>query len=498
MNGDRMKKWNRTTTIVYLLVLVSLITIYGVVQAASGYIGSTDKWAWGTNVGWINFAPAQGGVSVYDDHLEGYIWGENIGWVRLGTYEGGGSHTYTNDSANTYGINNDGNGNLSGYAWGTNVGWINFNPTLGGVTIDPDTGEFDGYAWGENIGWIHFKSTGDVAYKVALTSSLVIPSDGIRSDGVIISNDGTMEGPITSITVQFSRDANDPVGHDDPDDVTNPDNYMLIQPGEDGDYDTLGCAAPGFHADDFLIPVGPVSYDNTGGNGQFNAEVTVNNGEKLPDGEYRFFICGSTSIVDENLVALAGDGVTSGTDSVLDFTVQAPAASHDLPATGFPPGIVTDLPDDHSRASFTSTVLELEIPTLNVRSHIVGVPLIEKGWNLTWLGNQVGWLHGTAFPSWEGNSVVTAHVVDANGQPGLFNDLNRLEWGDEVIVHAYGQEYVYAVRTIEEFVDPQDTADVFQHEDYPWLTLITCKGYDQESASYRWRVVVRAVQVRID
>ena len=69
-----------------------------------------------------------GGVTVYSDHLEGDAWGENIGWIRLGTHTGGGSHTYANDAASTYGVNNDGAGNLSGYAWGANVGWINFDP----------------------------------------------------------------------------------------------------------------------------------------------------------------------------------------------------------------------------------------------------------------------------------------------------------------------------------------------------------------------------------
>lgn len=48
------------------------------------------------------------------------------------------------------------------------MGWINFNPTHGGVTIDPATGSFDGYAWGENIGWIHFKGTAP-AYNVVTT-----------------------------------------------------------------------------------------------------------------------------------------------------------------------------------------------------------------------------------------------------------------------------------------------------------------------------------------
>jgi hypothetical protein len=142
-----------------VLLACLALGLVGVAWAATGNIDPNDRWAWGTNVGWINFAPTNGGVTVYSDHLEGYAWGENIGWIRLGSYEGGGAHTYANTAAGNYGVNNDGSGNLSGYAWGTNVGWINFGPTDGGVTIDMTNGRFDGYAWGENIGWIHFKGT---------------------------------------------------------------------------------------------------------------------------------------------------------------------------------------------------------------------------------------------------------------------------------------------------------------------------------------------------
>ena len=155
-----------------VLVAVMVLCLVAVAQAATGNIDAVDKWAWGTNVGWINFRPTHGGVTVYDDHLEGYAWGENIGWIRLGTHTGGSPHTYANTAADNYGVNNDGNGNLSGYAWGTNVGWINFNPTHGGVTIDLANGRFDGYAWGENVGWIHFKGPG---YNVAVS----IPVGGI-------------------------------------------------------------------------------------------------------------------------------------------------------------------------------------------------------------------------------------------------------------------------------------------------------------------------------
>ena len=126
----------KTLTFVGYVILL-LVALFGLVQVVlGGNIDPDDKWAWGTNVGWINFAPSCdgcGGVTVYGDHLEGYAWGENIGWIRLG--------------------------NLSGYAWSPTVGWINFAPNGGGVTINTATGEFAGFAWGENIGWIRFKGT---------------------------------------------------------------------------------------------------------------------------------------------------------------------------------------------------------------------------------------------------------------------------------------------------------------------------------------------------
>ena len=151
------------------LILVTVVTfgLLGVAEAASGNIDPVNKWAWGTNVGWLNFNALGGGVTVCADHLEGFAWAENLGWVKLGIFNGCGSHTYSNTIAD-YGVNRDGSGNLSGYAWGTNVGWIKFNPSNGGVTINPATGSFDGYAWGENIGWIHFKNTGAVSYNVVM------------------------------------------------------------------------------------------------------------------------------------------------------------------------------------------------------------------------------------------------------------------------------------------------------------------------------------------
>jgi hypothetical protein len=117
------------------------------------------QYAYGENVGWLNFQPGQGpGVTVGDANLTGYVWAENIGWINLSPALYGG-------------VANDGTGQLSGYAWAQNVGWINFNPKVAGdpnhygVAIDGQ-GNFDGWAWGENIGWIHLRSETPVPYKV--------------------------------------------------------------------------------------------------------------------------------------------------------------------------------------------------------------------------------------------------------------------------------------------------------------------------------------------
>jgi large repetitive protein len=127
---------------------------------------------------------------------------------------------------------------------------------------------------------------------------------------------------------------------------------------------------------------------------------------------------------------------------------------------------------------------------------MVGVPKKNGTWNVSWLGEQAGWLEGSAFPSWSGNSVLTSHVYLPNGLPGPFVNLNKLKYGDRVIVHAYGQKYTFAVQT-NTVVEPTD-ATVMKHEEKSWLTLVTCKDYDEKTNTYRKRVVVRAVLVSVE
>lgn len=166
-----------------------------------------------------------------------------------------------------------------------------------------------------------------------------------------------------------------------------------------------------------------------------------------------------------------------------------------LPFTGFAPDKVTMLPAQPLQMRYAATDVRLEIPSLGVNIPIVGVPLVDGKWDVSWLLQQAGWLNGTAFPGWEGNSALTAHVYLANGKPGPFVDLGKLKWGDKIIVHAYGSIYTYEVRE-NLTVRPNDTS-VLKHEDNSWLTLITCKTYKEATNTYADRIAVRAVLIKV-
>jgi hypothetical protein len=156
---------NRVIFAISALVLsIGLLTHFWTVPASAENIdplSAGSHYAYGENVGWINFKPSFGpGVNVADMAITGYAWGENVGWINLSPLKGG--------------TKNDGIGNLSGYAWGENIGWISFScentATCGTVsyrvTINPETGTFSGKAWGENVGWINFDTQLQLQYMI--------------------------------------------------------------------------------------------------------------------------------------------------------------------------------------------------------------------------------------------------------------------------------------------------------------------------------------------
>ncbi|MGA2113096.1 MAG: choice-of-anchor Q domain-containing protein [Anaerolineales bacterium] len=276
------------------------------------------------------------------------------------------------------------------------------------------------------------------------------------------------------LSVTFNQDMRDDGSSKAAD---NPANYLLVEAGPNGVFDTLSCQ-DGRLGDDTNVPIAHASYAS----GTQTATLTL--AAPLRPGAYRLFVCGTTSIW-----SVAGLELNNGgSDSQIDFDVS----SSIMPSTGFAAGRISALgAQEVSYAPLGS--LWLDIPRLGVQTPIVGVPESADGsWDVSWLGNDAGWLNGTAFPTWPGNSVLTGHVYNSSGLPGPFQSISTLRWGDPVIIHADGAEYVYGVREVMQ-VGPEDVGAMLQHEDRPWVTLVTCRGYKEAAGGYEYRILVRAV-----
>ena len=309
------------------------------------------------------------------------------------------------------------------------------------------------------------------------------------TDGAILT-----VGP-SALLVQFNKDVlSDGSQHA----ANSVQNYVLLRPGPNGVFDTT-ITSPGIcdsaHAtvsDDVKVSINSITYDAA----TFTATLNIGPADApLANGQYRLYACGAASIWD-----LSSNALNGGTNTAINFTVASvaavPVSVEASPATGFAPNRVTVLPPQTvSYASMSG--LWLEIPKLGVRMNIVGVPQTNGTWDVKWLGKDAGWLNGTAFPTWIGNSAITGHVTDSNGQPGPFAQIKNLSYGDQVIVHLYGEKYIFEVRN-SRMVRPSTTGFAFEHlEVHAYLTLITCQGYNPFSDSYLFRRIVRAVLVEV-
>ena len=306
----------------------------------------------------------------------------------------------------------------------------------------------------------------------------------------IPANNSTLATGPTQIFVEFSEDVKSGAVAGSAEDLNN---YLLVEDGANGIFNTVSCLG-GLVADDTQIAVDTAVYD---GSDPFVVTLGINGGVALPIGKYRLFVCGTTSIED-----LAGNELNDGAnDSLLNFNVGSSAGggaavADALPSTGFPHGAVTALPAQPDSKVYSNTNMLLEIPSLNVSMPIVGVPMTENGWDVTWLNRSAGYLAGTAFPTWEGNTVLTGHVWDAVNQPGPFVNIKDLSYGDKVQIEAWGLTYTYEVRE-SRLVLPDRVNTVTQHEDYDWVTLVTCEDYEFMRKNYSFRRMVRAVLVDV-
>ncbi|MCW5874032.1 MAG: class F sortase [Anaerolineales bacterium] len=165
-----------------------------------------------------------------------------------------------------------------------------------------------------------------------------------------------------------------------------------------------------------------------------------------------------------------------------------------LPNTGFAPGRIASLPE--LAVEYANSSLVLSIPQLGVELNIVGVPQGPNGWDVSWLGSdQAGYLYGTSYPTWQGNSVLTAHVWNADNTPGAFYALKDLQHGDRFTITTGGVTYVYEVRSNQRVLP--SSLDALRGSDYSLITLITCESFSEASGKYLYRRAVQAVLVEV-
>jgi LPXTG-site transpeptidase (sortase) family protein len=213
-------------------------------------------------------------------------------------------------------------------------------------------------------------------------------------------------------------------------------------------------------------------YIKEGGN--FGKSVALSNNE---------IVVGATGMSPDNLVR-AGQS----------FIFQL--APVQLPETGFAPARITALPVQPPSKSYSNLGdMWLEIPTLDIQVPIIGVPESSSGWDTTWLYDKAGYLEGTAYPTWTGNTGIAAHTVLPDGNIGPFYNLHALQPGDWVIIHGWNQENIYEVRSNTR--RRADDLSVLSHKSGDWITLITCRDFDPKTGKYAWRTIVNAVWIGV-
>lgn len=166
---------------------------------AASTIDSANRYAYGANIGWLDWrGDTNNGAIVSDYVCSGYIYSANVGWINLGSGSPTNGIRYQNLSANDFGVNQDGLGNLRGYAYGANIGWIAFE-TNGSPKVDLFTGNLSGSVWSANCGWISLSNA------VAYVQTDTITPGALAPDGLpiawLLTNFGT-----TNVNANFDSD----------------------------------------------------------------------------------------------------------------------------------------------------------------------------------------------------------------------------------------------------------------------------------------------------
>jgi len=153
------------------------------------------------------------------------------------------------------------------------------------------------------------------------------------------------------------------------------------------------------------------------------------------------------------------------------------------------------LPSALANSPHANTIIS--IPTLNITSTVIEIPIVEQNGKLVWaydpMETRVGHLEGTPWLGESGNIVLGAHSSTSDGKPGTFVSLPDVVIGDIIILTENDITYHYMVITTRT-IDNTDLSILQSDSDQ--LTLLSCAGeYSLQQGDFLQRYVVIAVPV---
>ena len=211
-----------------------------------------------------------------------------------------------------------------------------------------------------------------------------------------------------------------------------------------------------------------------------------------------------TRMYNEKIVA--DYGIQEGDIVFLIVSESSPSPSHSdpdhilqffrlcdecmLPATGFSslfPAALSVQPKD---LRYTDVGMRLMIPSLDLDSELVSVPMDGNSWAVEWLDDRGGVLEGSALPG-EGFSVVAAHNTLNDTEYGPFALLGTLELNELIAVSGIGSDLRTFRVFANELLSPDDMeklASIAEREENT-LVLITCENESADGGYLNRRAV---------
>lgn len=134
---------------------------------------------------------------------------------------------------------------------------------------------------------------------------VLVDTVATTADGALLDCESVHGQPLEQLLVTFDEELANPAGDTELGDVTNPNSWLLVGPGPDGDLATTSCGTPAL--DDVVIPLVQVTWSSA------TLTAALDPGAPLEPGRYRLFACGVGSSVLQDLAGNPLDGDANGT-----------------------------------------------------------------------------------------------------------------------------------------------------------------------------------------